>query len=389
MKVIVVTPAIPHPFGSTVAKWFYVLITGLAGRGHKVLCMTASEESEKLVRDGINKLNVSGGNPGVDVRFFPMKPDLNVLRRKWRNVLRPFGELSYVDGLYDSLQVELKKGYDVLHLEELWTGWLGLGIPRSLLNITHFEIIDWEDKKFNSIGERKKFLQMERATYKIIKKTKSMRVFSTRVLERAKTINPNANYWVLPFALDLSNYPLQPMISEPVVGLLGSMHWEPSRSAAERLLTRIWPLIKKAVPQAKLLVAGWNARKYLGKFMPMPDVTLEENLPHPKEFFSMVSVMVYAPSRGSGPKVKVMESMAYGVPVVTTWEGVEGIDYENGVHCFVAEEDEAIADKVVKLLNDPESRKIMRENARGLLEEKYSAYPVMEKMMRVYEEIQY
>ncbi len=42
-------------------------------------------------------------------------------------------------------------------------------------------------------------------------------------------------------------------------------------------------------------------------------------------------------------KVKVMESMAYGVPVVTTWEGVEGIDYENGRECWVGESDEELA----------------------------------------------
>ena len=44
-------------------------------------------------------------------------------------------------------------------------------------------------------------------------------------------------------------------------------------------------------------------------------------------------------------KVKVMESMAYGVPVVTTWEGVEGIDYENGRECWVADTDEDLAGK--------------------------------------------
>jgi glycosyltransferase involved in cell wall biosynthesis len=384
-----VTPAVPHPLGDTAAKWFYVLIKGLLERNHKVICLTASEEPERLVEDAKKRLSGGGGISNLEFRFFRMKAGTNVFRRKSRSMLRPFSETLYVDGLGDALQTNLRKGYDVLHLEQLWTGWLGFDVPKALLNIHHFEIIDCEDRTHKTFKEKKALLQMKRATYKIIKNTKNMRMFTHRLLERARSINPDANYWVIPFALDMCFYPLQPMIKEPVIGLFGSMHWEPSRSAAERLLTCIWPLIKKKVPEAKLLIAGWNAKKYLSKYMPTPDVTLEENLPHPIDFFSRVAVMVYAPLRGSGMKIKVMESMAYGVPVVTTWEGVEGIEYQNGVQCYVTEEDEKIAIFVGKLLDDLESRLFMRENARKLMEERYSSHPVVESILKVYEQIQY
>src|ERR1017187_3880812 len=97
--------------------------------------------------------------------------------------------------------------------------------------------------------------------------------------------------------------------------------------------------------------------------------------------------MVYAPSRGSGMKVKVMESMAYGVPVVTTWEGVEGIDYENGYECWVAETDEDLAGKVCRLLGNPAEGRQMRDAARGLIEELYSPSPVVDKMISVYRQM--
>ena len=77
--------------------------------------------------------------------------------------------------------------------------------------------------------------------------------------------------------------------------------------------------------------------------------------------------MVYAPSRGSGMKVKVMEAMAYGVPVVTTWEGVEGIDYENGRDCWVAESDEDLAIKSVACWRNYGERQGMRGAARSLM----------------------
>ncbi len=74
---------------------------------------------------------------------------------------------------------------------------------------------------------------------------------------------------------------------EPIVGLIGSMHWEPSRSAAERLISRIWPLVKQRFPQAKLFIAGWNAAKYLQQYSSQPDLNVgEQPRSIPSEFFS-------------------------------------------------------------------------------------------------------
>src|SRR6185436_13247615 len=100
-----------------------------------------------------------------------------------------------------------------------------------------------------------------------------------------------ARCFVVPFALDLGLYPLQAPVDAPVVGLLGSMHWPPSRSAAERLVTRIWPLVRERAPHARLLVAGWNARRYLARYATEPGVTIEEDLASPADFFSRVSVL--------------------------------------------------------------------------------------------------
>lgn len=86
-------------------------------------------------------------------------------------------------------------------------------------------------------------------------------------------------------------------------------------------------------------------------------------------------------------KVKVMESMAYGVPVVTTWEGVEGIDYQNGQDCWVAESDEELAARVCRLLENIAERQQMREAARSLIEQRYSPRPVVDKMISVYQQL--
>jgi polysaccharide biosynthesis protein PslH len=385
VRIIVVTPAVPHPFGDTAARWFYVLITELLARGHEIVALAATEEPDERVSEAKKWLLQHNGQ--LTLHCHRLQVDAAALRRKWKNLVRPRSEMLQDSSLTGLLQGELAKGYDVLHLEQMSTGWLGMGVPRALLNVHFFDVIDWAEKENMGFREHKALWQARRATRHLLHGIQHVRLLTPRLKNMAESINPKGHYWVVPFALDTALYTMQPPALEPVVGLIGSMHWEPSRSAAVRLITRIWPLVKQSIPHAKLYIAGWNAAKYLQEYSSRQDLTLAENLAHPSNFFSKAAVMVYAPSRGSGMKVKVMESMAYGVPVVTTWEGVEGIDYENGRECWVAETDEDLAGKVCSLLANSAERQQMRDAARHLIEERYSPRPVVDKMMSVYQQM--
>jgi polysaccharide biosynthesis protein PslH len=390
MRIIVVTPCVPHPFGDTAARWFYVLITELLARGHEVVALAATEEVEERVSEAKQWLSKGRRTKHVGrltLHCHRLKVDPVALRRKWQNLVRPRSEMLQDSTFTALLRSELAKGYDVLHLEQMATGWLGLNVPRTLLNVHFFDLIDWADKKHMDFQDRKAFWQARRATRHLLRGIPYVRLLTPRLKKMAESINPHGQYFVVPLALDPTLYPLQSLAQEPVVGLIGSMHWEPSRSAAERLITRIWPLVKQNVARAKLYIAGWNAAKYLNKYSSEPDLRLAENLSQPSEFFSEAAVMVYAPSCGSGMKVKVMESMAYGVPVVTTWEGVEGIDYQNGRECWIGETDEELAGKVCRLLQNSAERQQMRDAARTLIEQCYSPRPVVDKLMVVYEQV--
>src|SRR6202020_2420803 len=161
------------------------------------------------------------------------------------NLLRPGSELLQDSTLTGLLRRELAKGYDVLHLEQMSTGWLGINVPRTLLNVHFFDAIDWAEKKSMSFSDHKALWQARRATRYLLKHIPNVRLLSERMKQMAESINPAGKYLVVPLALDPDLYALQSLAQEPIVGLIGSMHWEPSRSAAERLITRIWPLVKR------------------------------------------------------------------------------------------------------------------------------------------------
>lgn len=387
MRLIAVFPSAPLPFGSAASRWFYVLTRQLLLRGHNIACFVVTEQTAATIDETRAMFAEAITSGQMSLRAFSPVPRCHPFIRKLRNIFRPFGETYYADGLRRELSAEMERGYDILHLEELWTGWLGIGVRRSLLNVLCFDVIDWEQRKSLSWRERKSLIQMTRATRTILRGQKNISLLTSRLRDAALTVNTQAKYWVVPLAIDVKLYPVQPAVEEPVFGMIGSMNWFPSRSAAIRLVKRIWPLVKDQVPSAKLFIAGWKANTYLGEYRGLIDVEIAENLAHPVDFFSRVAVMVYAPSRGSGMKIKVLEAMAYGVPVVTTWEGVEGINVTNGHECFVEEDDVAIATRVATLLRDKEKRLKMRRAARLFLDEHLSPDRVVGEMVGVYEQI--
>ncbi len=382
MKIVIVTPTSPHPFKNAAARWYYALVVRLSQIGHQVVCLTGGEDDQSTVNETRDYLNGSG----VTFRYHPFDDERSLVIRKAQSLLHPRCEMSANRRLVEDLESELSRGYDILHLEQLWSGSLGFNRPRTLLNIHHFEIIDIER---HHPGWRmwKNYTQMRRGTSRILKNFKYVRVMTPRLEEKARSINPTARYWTVPICLDMDLYKMQPPVQEPIVGLFGSMHWYPTSSAAMRLIKNIWPRVRSKRPDAQLFIAGWNAEKFLGHLLPRPGVTLQENLRRPEDFFSKAAVMVYAPARGSGMKVKNLESMAYGVPVVTTWEGVEGITYKNGVHCFVEETDDRLTERILELLDSREKRLRMRAEARRLMEEKYSPRPTVAAVEQIYREI--
>ncbi|MGJ8495994.1 hypothetical protein ACSFB1_12460, partial [Glaesserella parasuis] len=89
------------------------------------------------------------------------------------------------------------------------------------------------------------------------------------LVEAIKRLCPAATIGLVPLPLDLRLYPFIPQPTRPVekrLILIGSMHWWPTRRAALRLLTKLWPAIKELEPAAELEIVGWGATEVLAGF---------------------------------------------------------------------------------------------------------------------------
>ena len=138
---------------------------------------------------------------------------------------------------------------------------------------------------------------------------------------------------------------------------------------------------------ARLQIVGWEARRALREYLPQPGVAVAENVPDARPYFERTTLFLYAPERGSGMKVKVLEAFAYGVPVVTTSEGIEGIAAQDGIHVGCSDDDEGLCERAIALLGDQSLQERQRRAARELVNQQCRPDVVLDQLETCYAEM--
>lgn len=384
LRILLVINSPPLPYGNADARWYYVLLKGLVVRGHRVTAFVPCATSED-----ISKTQALFPASEYDLRCYLIPQQQKRLIDKIKTIQQPYSYI-FSQQLRQDLAAELAKPYDILHLEQLWSGWLGLkDQERAIVNVHYLYSLDGTFENNKSLETRFRKFFTHRAEQKLLKAFPKIVTLSERLSKHIQTINPQAQIYTVPLGIDFSLYPFaqqKQVNSQPIVGLIGSFNWTPSYSAAVRLLTKLWPEIKRRVPNAKLQIVGRSAQDALAEFTDIEDLEIYQDVPDTLPYFANMDVMLYAPISGSGMKVKVMEAFALGTPVVTNSDGVEGMPAVDGIHAGICEDDQGLIDRTVELLNNPNIRQERRVKARELLENYCSPKITVDEIERIYNE---
>jgi glycosyltransferase involved in cell wall biosynthesis len=133
----------------------------------------------------------------------------------------------------------------------------------------------------------------------------------------------------------------------------GAITYAPNLEAVVWFLARVMPLIRVVHPNLEFWVTGDTGTLPLDRIPNFQWATFTGRLPDVKDAVSGSTVTVVPLLSGSGTRLKVLESMALGTPVVSTTKGAEGLDLEPGVHLLTADSAADFADRVLDALNDP------------------------------------
>ncbi|HEX2986697.1 MAG TPA: glycosyltransferase, partial [Chloroflexota bacterium] len=175
-----------------------------------------------------------------------------------------------------------------------------------------------------------------------------------------------------PNGVDLSHYRY---IHEPAKNhdllFVGNYDHSPNVDGIRFFLKEIFPVIKAEVPDVGLWIVGPGRYDALPEVAAEPQAVTTGFVDDTWPYMARCSVLVAPILAGSGTRLKILEAMASGIPVVTTAIGIEGIRAKNGVHAMIADDGHGFAQSVVTLLHSREMRETLRSSARQLMEGRY------------------
>ncbi len=199
-----------------------------------------------------------------------------------------------------------------------------------------------------------------------------------------KDLVPNARVELLPNSVDPEYYAFEPLgRREPAFVFVGTLAYRPNRDAVGRLVRRVLPEVRRAVPGAELWLVG-RGTEVLAR---TPGVRAWGEVADERPILRRAAAMVVPMWMGGGTRFKVLVALALGLPVVATPLGTEGLKLNPGTEVLVAPDEEGLAAELIRLLQDRELAARIAVAGRRRLETCYDCRRVMARAVDLYLEL--
>jgi polysaccharide biosynthesis protein PslH len=234
---------------------------------------------------------------------------------------------------------------------------------------------------------------IERAEDRLLDTCAMHTVTSERERQKLLARRPGANIQVIPNGVDANYFSAKEIReasrrvgqsdSKPTILFVGLMDFHANIDAVTWFSRNVWPEIARNHPEIHFQIVGRN---------PAPEVralvsdrihvtgTVDDVRPY---YASAVAAVVPLRS-GSGTRLKILEAMAAGVPIVSTRLGAEGIDAEHNVHLLLADSGPEITAAIDRIVSSEETRKRLTAAARELIVARYDWSAIGERLYRIH-----
>jgi glycosyltransferase involved in cell wall biosynthesis len=146
-----------------------------------------------------------------------------------------------------------------------------------------------------------------------------------------------------------------------VIVFVGNLGYEPNRQAVELISKTIAPRVKQEFSDTKFLIVGKIRDK-----MDLPGVTFTGFVDNVADLLAVSDVGIAPLLEGSGTRLKILEYLSSGLPVISTSVGAEGLRAENGNNILIEDKIEKFGGHIIELLKDSEWSLAMGEAAKEL-----------------------
>jgi glycosyltransferase involved in cell wall biosynthesis len=178
---------------------------------------------------------------------------------------------------------------------------------------------------------------------------------------------------VIPNGVDLSQYDGDFGAALPDALIYpGSVTYSANYDAVQYLVRDIYPLIKHSRPRTVLRITGKTNGVRIDGLAAAGGVHFDGYVPDIRPRIAQSWACVVPLRVGGGTRLKILESMALGTPVVSTSKGAEGLEVTPGLDILIGDTPASFAKHVVDLLEDRHLRDRISANGQRLVREKYN-----------------
>lgn len=198
-----------------------------------------------------------------------------------------------------------------------------------------------------------------------------------------------ANFTPLPICVDPFEQPALARADQaPQIIFLGTMFWPPNVEGVLWFAQQVLPLVLQRVPQASFKIVGKNPPTAVSDlqspYSPVANqVDVTGFVADVEPLLASSRVFVVPLLAGGGMRVKILDAWQWGLPVVSTTIGAEGIQLVDGENILLADDPQAFADAVVAVLTDRDLAQKLGGNGRCWVENQYNwrnVYPQLDEI---------
>jgi len=396
MEIVYVAGVFPYPPNSGHRIRNYNLIKRLGARHHlhlRLLVDTIPTEEE-----------LQGLAPYVNSLRYYVQPASRALSRPFEALshwlkgippeLRFYNNKALMDDLVSLFQ---KNDIDLLQIEDPAMAMYVNAVPREANVKTVLTFHDINFRKFERIAQletsAKRRLRLKVHSRMMRKWEPEMAgrfdlcvTMSENDQELLREMNPDIHAIVVSNGVDTEEFDrLEENASRLMYHLLfvGNMDYRPNIDAVTYFVNKVMPLLDQTLPNYVFWIVGINPRDEV-LALKSEKVHVTGRVPDVKPYYENAQVVVVPLFAGGGTRLKILEALALGRPVVSTTIGAEGLDLTAGEHFFLADTPETFCEAIEILITDPAFRQKMESQGRQRVVEQYDWTPIMEALEREY-----
>ena len=181
----------------------------------------------------------------------------------------------------------------------------------------------------------------------------------------------------IPVTFEIENNKVKKLDSSVVH--LGAMDWKPNVEGIDWFFQFVFPKILKSKKNINIYVAGKKMpEKYLKK--QLKNTVIQSEVKNAKTYIANKEILFVPLFSGSGIRIKILESMALGIPVITTSKGAQGIPCTHGENILIANNPDSFFNSIDILINNKSYAKKIGTNGQQIIAEHFSEKMVVNKI---------